>query len=210
MTIRRLTRTWVPTAAGSLAGLVALAGYLFPNTVLAVCRDRLVEWGVIVAAFALILGVFNVFRVHGTRIVRTGDGWWYSLALILTASLAWIPPLIFGPSHSVTRAALRYVIRPLGGSLAAVLVFTLTLGVTRMLRYRRSFTSILFLVVVALTLVGTTPLLGVEWLANIRGWLMRVPGLAGFRGLFLGVALGTVITGLRLLIGVDHPQAGGP
>ncbi len=209
MTIRRLTRTWVPTAVGTLAGLVALAGYLFPTTALAVYRDHLVEWAVIVAAFALILGVFNVIRVHGTRIARAGDGWWHSLALIITASLAWIPPLLFGPSHGVTRAALDYVMRPLGGSLAALLVFTLTLGAARMLRHRRSFTSILFLIVVAFALIGTTPLLGVEWLADIRGWLVQVPGLAGFRGLFLGVALGTVITGLRVLMAVDQPQAGG-
>ena len=209
MTLRRLTHTWVPTAIGSVAGLFALAGYLFPNTAFAAYRDRLVEWAVIVAAFAVILGIFNVLRVHGARIAKGGDGWWYSLALIITASLAWIPPLFFGPSHGVTRAALDYVIRPLGGSLAGVLVFTLTLGAARILRHRRSMTSILFLVVVALALVGTTPLLGVEWLADIRDWLLHVPAMAGFRGLFLGVALGTVITGLRVLMGVDHPQAGG-
>jgi len=209
MTVRRLTRTWVPTVVGSVTGLLALAGYLFPNTAFAASRDRLVDWAVIVAAFALILGIFNVFHVHAKRIARAGDGRWYSLALIITATLAWIPPLIVGPSHSVTRAALDYVIRPLGGSLAAVLVFTLTLSAARMLRHRRSLTSILFLVVVALTLVGTTPLLGVEWLADIRSWLVQVPGLAGFRGLVLGVALGTIITGLRVLMGVDHPQAGG-
>jgi hypothetical protein len=208
MTIRRFTHKWMPTVIGSIAGLLALAGYLFPNTAFASYRDRLVEWAVIVAAFAMILGVFNVLRVHGERIARGEEDWWYSLALVITAGLAWIPPLFYGPSHGVTRAALDYVIRPLGASLAGVLVFTLTLGAARILRYRRSPTSILFLVVVALALVGTTPLLGVEWLADIRGWLVRVPGMAGFRGLFLGVALGTVITGLRLLMGVDRPQAG--
>jgi len=209
MTIRRLTRKWIPTVIASATGLLALAGYLFPNTPLANHRDRLVDWGVIVAAFALILGILNVLRVHGKRIAGGGEGWWYSLALIIAASLAWIPPLLLGPSHGATQALLDYVIRPLGGSLAGVLVFTLTLGAARMLRYRRSLTSILFLVVVALTLVGTTPLLGVEWLADIRKWLLHVPALAGFRGLFLGVALGTVITALRVLMGLGQPQAGG-
>ena len=36
---------------------------------------------------------------------------------------------------------------------------------------------------------------------------MTVPALAGTRGIILGVALGTVVTGLRLLMGIDRPYS---
>jgi hypothetical protein len=58
-----------------------------------------------------------------------------------------------------------------------------------------------------LSLLGTTPLLGFEWLSDIRDWLIHVPGMAGIRGLLLGVALGTVITGIRVLLGSDRPHS---
>jgi len=42
----------------------------------------------------------------------------------------------------------------------------------------------------------------------VRSWLAQVPAIAGARGLLLGVALGTVATGIRILIGVDRPYGG--
>jgi len=43
---------------------------------------------------------------------------------------------------------------------------------------------------------------------EVRTWIERVPATAGVRGILLGVALGTVATGFRLLIGADRPYGG--
>lgn len=203
----RVVRKWIPLFIATSTGLVTLAGYLFPDTMLAGYRDRLVQWAVIVAAFALIYGASNVLRVHSERILRSEEGWSYSLALLVAASLFWIPPLLSGRSSAMTQATLDYFLTPLAASLAALLVLTLTLSAVRMLLYRRNLSSLLFIGIVALALLGTTPPLGLEWLSDIRDWLIRVPGMAGIRGLLLGVALGTVITGLRVLLGQDRPHA---
>jgi hypothetical protein len=204
--MRRIVRKWIPISIATVSGLLTLAGYLFPGTVLSVCRDQLIEWAVIIGAFALILGVFNVLQVHGQRVFGSGEGRWYSLALLVAALLSWIPPLIHGPSARMTQAMLDYVITPLGGSFAALVVFTLTLSGVRLLRHRRDPSSLLFIAVVTLSLLGTTPLLGFEWLSDVRDWLIQVPGMAGIRGLLLGVGLGTVITGIRVLLGSHRPH----
>ena len=91
--------------------------------------------------------------------------------------------------------------------MAALLVFTLTLGAFRLLRARRSAGTVFFLLVVALALMGTTPLIGLEWLADVRDWIVNVPGMAGMRGLLLGVALGTTITALRVFLTIDRPYS---
>ncbi len=205
--MRRIIRKWIPTFIATSSGLLALAGYLFPDTGLSVLRDQLVEWAVIIGAFALILAVFNVLQVHGQRIVTSGKGRLYSLVLLVTALLSCIPPLFYGPMDGLTQGMLNYVITPLGGALAALVVFTLTLSAVRLLGERRTPASLLFILVVILTLLGTTPLRGFEWLSDIRSWLIDVPGLAGIRGLLLGVALGTVITGIRVLLGSDRPHS---
>lgn len=210
----RLVKQWIPVIIATVTGLVVLAGYLFPGQLLVYYqgrmtqwRDVLIEWAVIVTAFAFALGLFNVLHVHGGRVVRLRQGWFYSLVLLLAALAACVPPILYGPSGILTQQTLDYVIGPLGASLAGLVVFTLTLAAFRLLRVRRSVGAVLFMLIVAVVLLGSTPFVGLEWLADARDWIISVPGLAGGRGLLLGAALGTVITALRVLMGSDRPHS---
>ncbi len=203
----RLVKQWIPILIATITGLVVLAGYLFPIPLLTYYRDRLVEWAVIVTAFAFVLGLFNILRIHGGRVIRLRKGWFYSLVLLLAALAAWIPPVLYGPSSTPTQQMLNYVIGPLGASLAALVVFTLALAAFRLLRARRSVGAVFFILIVAVALLGSTPFVGLEWLADARDWIINVPGMAGGRGLLLGAALGTVITALRVFIGSDRPHS---
>ena len=85
----RLVKQWIPILIATITGLVVLAGYLFPIPLLTYYRDRLVEWAVIVTAFAFVLGLFNILHVHGGRVIRLRKGWFYSLVLLLAALAAW-------------------------------------------------------------------------------------------------------------------------
>ena len=203
----RLIKQWFPVLIATVTGLVVLAGYLIPSPPLIFYRDRLVEWAVIVAAFAFILGLFNILRVHGGRAIRLRQGWPYSLVLLLAALVAWVPSVLYGPSGTLTQQMLDYVISPLGASLAALLVFTLALAAFRLLRARRSVEVVLFILIVAVVLLGNAPFIGLERLADVRDWIINVPGMAGVRGLLLGVALGTVITARRILVAIDRPHS---
>lgn len=202
-----IVKKWAPILVAVIACAMTLAGYLFPTTVAGSLRDTLVEWAVIVGAFAFVLGLYNLSTIHARRVVDQGEGWILSLVLLLAAAVSWIPPVVEGPAGAATQYTIDYVIAPLGASLAALLVFTLTLAAFRMLRHRRSPWSVLFIVTAAVTLLGTTPLPGIGWLGDIRDWLIGVPGMAGIRGLVLGVALGILITGLRVLFTEDRPYS---
>ncbi len=212
-----LIKKWIPILTATVTGVVVLLGYLYPNRLLVhyggrltEWRDVLIEWAVIVAAFAFLLGVFNILRVHGRRVSRRRQGWLYSLVLLLALLVALV--VSFAPSSTMNPSELvfEHIIGPLGASLAALMVFTLTLAAFHLLRARRSPGAALFLFVVVVALLGSTPLVGLpgtELLADIRDWLIHVPGMAGMRGLLLGVALGTVITGLRVLVASDRPHS---
>jgi hypothetical protein len=206
-----LVKRWIPTLLfATLPGLVVLSGYLTQHPTLVYYRDRLIEGAVIVAAFAFILGIFNILRVHGGRIGRRQPGWLYSLVLLLAVAIASIPPLLspdISTPNLIDRALFEYVISPLGASLAALVAFTLALAAFRLLRVRRSAGGVLFLVIVAVVLLGSVPVTGLEWLAGIRAWIINVPGMAGMRGLLLGVALGTVVTALRVLATAERPHS---
>jgi succinate-acetate transporter protein len=105
------------------------------------------------------------------------------------------------------QAVFDYVISPIGASLAALVVFTLALAAFRLVRVRRGVEAVFFLLIVAVVLLGSVPVMGLEWLADIRDWIVNVPGMAGMRGLLLGVALGTVVTALRVLMTSERPHS---
>ena len=133
-----LVKRWIPTLLfATIPGLVVLAGYLTQHPTLVYYRDRLIEGAVIVAAFAFILGMFNILRVHGGRIGRRQPGWLYSLVLLLAVALAAIPPLLprgNATANPIDRALFDYVISPLGASLAALVAFALALAAFRLPR----------------------------------------------------------------------------
>jgi hypothetical protein len=192
--------------AALAAGLLVLGGYFFPLApLLSEGRALVLEWAVIVGAFALLLGLVNIVQVHGRKIVDREQGWIYSVVLLLGALAAWIPGIL--PISEAKDALFAYVLGPLGSALAALLLFTLVLAGVRLLRVRLRVEALVFLLVAGVVLLGSTPLAGSAWLAGVREWLVRIPGAAGTRGLLLGVAIGTMITGLRVVFGSERPHA---
>ena len=90
-------------------------------------------------------------------------------------------------------------------ALFLLVFFTLT-AAYRMLRLR-SVESVVMLVVVLLVLVGQVTVGLVPILPEIKDWILNVPAMAGVRGILLGVALGAILTGIRLLLGVERPYS---
>ncbi|HEC34237.1 MAG TPA: hypothetical protein ENI37_05920 [Chloroflexi bacterium] len=210
--MERLAKRILPTAVAVAASLLVLAGYLIPYPVLTFMRDQLIRWAVIIAAFAFILGFFNVLRVHLGRITRRKSGGLYSSILILSALVS----LAVTTAGFVTSSArplsdwwFHYVLSPLQASAAGLIAFTLSLAAFRLLRSRRSAGALLFLFAAAIVLLGTLPFPGPagEQLALLREWWLAIPATAGMRGLLIGVGLGTMLMGLRVLTGLDRPYS---
>jgi hypothetical protein len=74
----------------------------------------------------------------------------------------------------------------------------------------RSSASLVMLIACVLVLLGSIWIdVGPGWalLVETKNWVMNVPVLAGARGILLGIVLGAIVTGLRLLMGVDRPYS---
>ncbi len=206
----RLVTRILPTALAVGTGLLVLMGYLLPVPLLASVRDELVRWAVIVAAFAFILGFFNLLRVHSRRARKPGG--LYSVVLILAAlvSLALTIVALLIPSlRFLGDWWFRYVLSPLQATVAGLVAFVLAVAAFRLLRHRRNAGVLVFLGAALIVLLGTLPLPvpGGDWLATLRMWWMNVPAMAGMRGLLIGVGLGVLLVGLRVLTGTDRPYS---
>ena len=193
-----------------ISGLFVLLGYFFPG-VFGGIQSVLIGWAIILAAFALLLGIFNLAMVHWKKTGSEERGSVYSIVLLISLFLTIIVASLSGPTGSWSLWIFNTFQVPVEVSLLAVLAVVLVYAGARLLSRRPKWNTILFLATVLLVLLGSVPLyfIGeITPLTAVRGWLAQVPAIAGARGLLLGVALGTVATGLRILIGVDRPYGG--
>ena len=193
-----------------ISGLFVLLGYFFPR-VLGGIQSTLIGWAIILAAFALLLGIFNLAMVHWKKTGSEGSSRVYSIVLLVSLFVTILIVSISGPTGSWSMWVFNSFQVPVEVSLLAVLAVVLVYAAARLLARRPKWNTILFLVTVLIVLAGSVPLFfigEITPLSIVRGWLAQVPAIAGARGLLLGVALGTVATGLRILIGIDRPYGG--
>lgn len=202
------------------AGLIVVLSFAVQSQPLVLLRGVLVEWTAIVIAFAILIGVVNVLRVHGKRI-QNRQGTLYSVVLILAFLAVFVPGIMpveavpdylvpyVGPQGAIVDFSVRYVQRPLQATFFSLLAFFAATAAWRAFRVR-SMSSLVMLIACLLVLLGSIWLnAGEGWKLAVetRNWVMNVPVLAGARGILLGIALGTIVAGVRLLSGVERPYS---
>lgn len=197
------------TVLAIAAGLIVLVGYFYPIEPLLQLRVLLTNWALILAGMAVLVGIYNLVAVHMEKIRAGKSESVYSGVLVLSLVLTFGFGLIFGPENTLILAAVDAVIVPVEASLMAILAVTLIYASIRLLRRRLDVMSVVFLVVALLFLIAVMPtpagrLPGGELLASFIGIFSQ----GGARGLLLGIALGALLTGLRIIFGVDRPYGG--
>jgi hypothetical protein len=201
-------RQLLPVAVAIGVGLVVLLSQFVSNTTLDSIVGALVGWAAIVAAFALLLGIANLALFHTQRIVKRDEQMLFSILILTTAVLVFLFVLPSGGTSASSQWVLRYLYQPLEASFLALLVFFIGTAVFRALRVR-TWEMALFAVSAIVVLVGSVPFMQIvsPWIPAAGEWIVNVPALAGVRGILLGVALGIIATGLRLLTGIDRPYS---
>lgn len=192
--------TLLPTAVAVSIGALVLLDVVTDVPFLNALGALLVEYGVIVAAFALLLGLLNVLRVHGGKVQAREEGWPYSAILLITTLALVAIGLVTGPNGSAMAWTLDNVLLPLQSTFFSLLAFFFLSVAYRALRVH-SIESALLVGSAVIVILGATPVGGWfgPYLTGLREALLAVPATAGARGLLLGIALGTIITGLRLI-----------
>lgn len=211
----------LPTVIAIAFGVLVLAGYLFgvkadgTLSLLGEIKMLILNVAILLAGFAVLVGISNLLIVHANKIRHKQKGAGYSAILIIALVVTFLLGLL---AHSIPIAAslfssaFKFIQLPIETSLMALLVVSLTYASIRLLRRRLNLLSVIFLATALLILIGMAPwpLLGdVPFLSDIvRPVIAQVPAAAGARGILLGVALGTLTTGLRILFGSDRPYGG--
>ena len=200
----------VLTAVIAMAsGLIVLLGYFYPLDALTQLRIMLTDWAVIIAAMAVLVGIANLVFVQMDKIRKREKNSIYGALLILSLIATFGLGLVFGPENQFMRLAVDAIIVPVEASLMAILAVTLVYASIRLLRRRADVMTVIFLLVAVIFLIAMMP----TPFGSVPGdWIIvqfaNMFSSGGARGLLIGIALGTLLTGIRVLFGIDRPYGG--
>lgn len=195
-----------------LSGLVVLAGYFIPVPSLQQFAGVLTDWAVLLAASAVVVGVISLLRSHWQKMQqkRTPDRYSILVFLVFIATLAagFIAGGPASPSFGYLITGLQF---PIEATLMGILTFTLLLACFRLFKGRGNLMTVVFAASAILFLILYSGILSANpelpLIKEILGVIHRLP-IAGTRGLLIGIALGSLLTGLRVLFGIDRPYSG--
>lgn len=204
-------RSPVVTAVTIAVGLIVLVGYFLSSALIQNVRALLINWGVSLAGVAALIGILNLLVVHWHKASGKENRNPYSLLLLLAflvtfAAGMWLTPANPGFQHVITSIQV-----PIETSLMALLAVTLGYASLRLLQRRKGIMGVLFVfsaLIFILFLSGFLPV--VQQLPLVGGaanLVNRLP-IAGGRGILLGIAIGSLMTGLRIFLGADRPYNG--
>jgi hypothetical protein len=202
-------RAPVPTAIAIAFGLVVLLGYFIPS--LGLLQVTLLGWAVILAGVAALVGIYNMLSVHWRRLAtRKGRDIFSVLLLasfVITLGLGlWLTPA--SPDFQRVVTAIQV---PMETSLMAILTVTLAYASLRLLQRRKGWMTWVFVISALVFLIISSSIFPglneIPVLSTITSFFNRLP-MAGARGILLGIALGSLTTGLRVLMGIDRPYTG--
>ncbi|MBC7317296.1 MAG: hypothetical protein H5T70_12815, partial [Chloroflexi bacterium] len=123
----------LPIVLASGCGILALLDYLIASPGIDAIGGALSEGVIILAAFALILGVLNLIGVHGRRLAIQGERRFLSAILLV----ALVGTILLGLAPGGDQALawiFTYLYMPLQTTLTALLAFFLVVAVYRAFR----------------------------------------------------------------------------
>jgi len=202
-----------------LAGLIPILAFFIttPGNYLQQANDTLELWMLVVAGFALLLGVVNVFQMNLKKISNKSKGWfnalWLLLALIIAAVFGVLDAFKIVPFQvdglDIFRWITESVFMPLQSTMFSLLAFYVASASFRAFR-ARNVDAAMLLVAALIIMLGVNPITQgmMPFLSDWTTWIMNVPNAAAQRGIIIGAALGAASMALRILLGIERSYLG--
>jgi hypothetical protein len=199
-----------PLLVTFLSGTIVAALFFVPHYKAQAVNNKLLEWTLVVYAFALILGSLSLWNSHARKVKARAEGWLFSMVTLV--ALVGITALgIWKGVGEGTPVGTIYntVNSPLASTMFSLLAFVIASAAFRAFR-ARSVEATLLLITAIVMMIGRVsigPLIS-PYLPGVTEWLLDVPNLAAKRSIAIGVGLGAVSMALKIILGIERSYLG--
>lgn len=205
-------KSQVPLLIASFLSIFLILEFFLDFSILRNLSSDLQSWGVVIAAFALGLGVVTVARNNYSAIKRRDKNWPYFLWGLIIMFVMIVTGLTGDiGKHPIFLWLYNNAFTHLSSTMYSVLAFYITTAAYRAFR-ARNVDAALVLVSGVFVILTIAPVGAVIWsgFPIIGQWLLDIPNMAGMRGIIIGVGLGVLALGVRTILGYERAHLGGP
>jgi hypothetical protein len=195
-------RREIPIIITIIMTTVILIQYFLADPIIVSLSVVFQLWGVIIAAFAMLLGLIT-YTIHHVREIRKKRAW-YSIWSIFCTYLMIAIGFIFSTSSSTYLFIMNNMILPMSMAITSFITFFICSASFRAFRARNRDAAILLISAVIVMLsnipIGNVILPGILPLGT---WFQNVLILGGNRGLIIVMGVGMIVAGIRQIFGYE-------
>jgi hypothetical protein len=208
-------RRTIPLVLTFLVGMYPIFAFFVPHASISGFNQWLDRGLMIVAAFALPLGVVNLVGMNLSKIKQKKKGWPYSIVLLaglVVMAYFGVIGVIMGNSgfHPTFEVLFESMVSPLQATMFSLLAFYVASAAYRAFRARNLEATIL-LVAAIIVMLGRIPfgdMLTGGRMTPLSEWIMNRPNAAAQRGIIIGAALGAASMSIRVILGIERTYLG--
>lgn len=203
----------IPLVIVSLCGVIVTVAHFFNIPILQSMSESLQAWVVIVAGFSLGIGIVNIVKLQGKHIQRRTEGQWiYSIVFFFfffvqaATGFADLKNL----ANPIYVWIYGNVFNPLARAMYAILGFFIVTASYRAMKIR-NIDSTLLLIAAVIVMLKNAPIGAVIWpgFPGLGTWILDVPSTAVNRAILIGVGLGAILYGIRVVLWYERGWLGG-
>lgn len=210
----------IPILLAILASLYPVVAFFVPRQRVGALNQDFDEWMVIIASFALLLGIVSMVQVNIAKIKRRQKGWMFSvyvlIAFAIMSGFGLLPQSWGGGQGELANGRLtpftwvfQFMYAPLQSTMFSLLAFYVASASYRAFRVKNIEASLL-LIGALIIMIGRIPLGQMMFpiIPDVAEWIMKYPNAAAQRGVIIGAALGAAAMSIRVMVGIERPYLG--
>ncbi len=206
-------RRSLPLVITFVVGMLVIVDYYFKVPQFNKFVSDAMVFVLVVASFSVIVGTVTSTRLHVRNVLKKREGWYNSIVLLVALYGMIMLGFVLSEGKFTAHPIYSYwwtnIYVPLDGTIFSLLAFYIASAAYRAFRVRTREATIL-LVSAVIVMLGRAPVGQAVWpdIGPITSWIMSVPNTAGMRGITIGVALGSLSMGIRVLLGRERGYLG--